>query len=60
MMTILLLGFFLRKGSEKATREYLIKNNYTDTIIELAKNTFKGLKESIIATILKKNRKKNC
>lgn len=49
-------GIFYRKGAEKTIREYLVKNNFIDTIINLPPNLFFGTGISTCILVLSKNK----
>lgn len=48
-----------RSGAEQKIREYLVKNNYIDTIVQLAPNMFFGATISTCIIVLKKNKSDN-
>ena len=48
-----------RGGDEKKIREYLIKNNYVDTVIQLPANLFFGVGIATCIIVLKKSAKKD-
>ena len=52
-------GVLYRSGAEKKIREYLVKNNYVDAIIQLAPNMFFGATISTCIIVLKKNKSDN-
>lgn len=52
-------GVLYRSGSEAKIREYLVKNNYVDTIIQLAPNMFFGATIATCIIVLKKNKADN-
>lgn len=52
-------GVLYRSGAEQKIREYLVKNNYIDTIIQLAPNRFFGATISTCVIVLKKNKADN-
>ena len=52
-------GVLYRGGDEKKIRQYLIKNNYVDTIIQLPANLFFGVGIATCIIVLKKSAKKD-
>lgn len=50
-------GVLYRGGDEKKIREYLIKNNYVDTVIQLPANLFYGVGIATCIIVLKKSAK---
>lgn len=52
-------GVLYRSGAEAKIREYLIKNNYVDTVIQLAPNMFFGASIATCIIVLKKNKADN-
>lgn len=52
-------GVLYRSGAEAKIREYLIKNNFVDTIIQLAPNMFFGASIATCIIVLKKNKADN-
>lgn len=52
-------GIFYRGGAEKKIRQYLVDNNFIDTIIQLPENLFFGTGISTCIMVLKKNKKDN-
>lgn len=52
-------GVLYRSGAEAKIREYLVKNNYVDTIIQLAPNMFFGATIATCIIVLKKNKADN-
>lgn len=52
-------GVLYRGGAEKKIREYLIKNNFVDTVIQLPANLFFGVGIATCIIVLKKNKKDN-
>ena len=50
-------GVLYRGGDEKKIREYLIKNNYVDTVIQLPANLFFGVGIATCIIVLKKSDK---
>lgn len=46
-------GIFYRGGAEQKIRQYLVDNNYVETIISLAPNLFYGTSISVIKTSLR-------
>lgn len=52
-------GVLQRKGAEQKIREYLVKNNYIDAIIQLPLNLFFGTNITTCIIILKKSKKNN-
>lgn len=49
-------GVLYRGGAEKKIREYLISNNYVDTVIQLPENLFFGVTIATCIIILKKSK----
>lgn len=49
-------GIFYRSGAEQKIRQYLVDNNYVETIIELAPNLFYGTNISVSVLVLAKNK----
>jgi len=49
-------GIFYRGGAEKKIREYLIDNNYIETIISLAPNLFYGTSIAVNILVLSKHK----
>ncbi|QCZ36599.1 type I restriction-modification system subunit M [Mycoplasma nasistruthionis] len=49
-------GVFHRGGAEQKIRQYLVENNYIDTIIELPQNLFFGTGISTYILVMKKNK----
>ena len=52
-------GIFYRGGAEKKIREYLIDNNYVETVISLAPNLFFGTTISVNILVLSKHKTDN-
>ncbi|MFI3329595.1 MAG: type I restriction-modification system subunit M [bacterium] len=52
-------GILKRKGTEQKIREYLVKNNFIDCIIQLPVNLFFGTPISTCIMVLKKNKIEN-
>ena len=52
-------GIMYRGGAEKKIRQYLIDNNFIDTIIQLPDNLFFGTSIATCIMVLKKNKKEN-
>lgn len=52
-------GVLYRSGVEQKIREYLVKNNYIDTIIQLKDNMFFGATIATCIIVLKKNKTDN-
>jgi type I restriction enzyme M protein len=50
-------GVLYRGGDEKKIREYLLKNNYVDTVIQLPANLFFGVGIATCIIVLKKSAK---
>ncbi len=50
-------GIFYRGGAEQKIRQYLIDNNYVDTVIALAPNLFFGTSIAVNILILAKNKR---
>ncbi len=50
-------GVLYRGGAEQKIREYLIKNNYVDTVIQLPDNLFFGVSIATCIIVLKKSKK---
>ena len=48
-----------RSGAENKIRQYLVKNNYIDTIIQLPANLFFGVSIATCIIVLKKSAKKD-
>lgn len=49
-------GVLYRGGAEKKIREYLISNNYIDTVIQLPENLFFGVSIATCIIVLKKSK----
>ena len=49
-------GFFIAAGPEKKIRQYLIDNNYVETVIALAPNLFYGTTIAVTILVLAKNK----
>ena len=52
-------GVLYRGGDEKKIRQYLIKNNYVDTVIQLPANLFFGVGIATCIIVLKKSAKRD-
>ena len=52
-------GVLSRSGAEKTIRQYLIDNNYIDTIIQLPDNLFFGVTIATCIIVLKKSKSEN-
>jgi type I restriction enzyme M protein len=52
-------GIFYRGGAEKKIREYLVDNNYVETVISLAPNLFYGTSIAVNILVLSKSKKDN-
>ena len=52
-------GVLYRGGDEKKIRQYLIKNNYVDTVIQLPSNLFFGVGIATCIIVLKKSAKQD-
>ena len=52
-------GVLYRGGDEKRIRQYLIKNNFVDTVIQLPANLFFGVGIATCIIVLKKSAKKD-
>lgn len=52
-------GVLYRGGAEKKIREYLIRNNFVDTVIQLPSNLFFGVGIATCIIVIKKNKKDN-
>ena len=52
-------GIFYRGGAEQKIRQYLVDNNYIETIISLAPNLFYGTSIGVNILVLSKNKKDN-
>ena len=52
-------GVLYRGNAEKKIREYLIKNNFVDTVIQLPANLFFGVSIATCIIVIKKNKKDN-
>ena len=50
-------GIFYRGGAEQKIRQYLVDNNYVDTVIALAPNLFFGTSIAVNILILAKNKR---
>ncbi|MXV35706.1 MULTISPECIES: type I restriction-modification system subunit M [unclassified Saccharibacter] len=50
-------GIFYRGGAEKKIRQYLVDNNYVETVISLAPNLFYGTTIAVNILVLAKNKK---
>ncbi|MAN73027.1 MAG: type I restriction-modification system subunit M [Henriciella sp.] len=49
-------GIFYRDGAEKKIRQYLVDNNYVETVIALAPNLFYGTTIAVTILVLAKNK----
>jgi len=49
-------GIFYRGGAEKKIRQYLVDNNYVETVISLAPNLFYGTSIAVNILVLAKNK----
>ena len=49
-------GIFYRGGTEKKIRQYLVDNNYVETVIALAPNLFYGTTIAVTILVLAKNK----
>ncbi len=49
-------GIFYRGGAEKKIRQYLVDNNYVETVISLAPNLFYGTTIAVTILVLAKNK----
>ena len=52
-------GIMYRSGAEKKIRQYLIDNNFVDTIIQLTDNLFFGTSIATCIMVLSKSKKEN-
>lgn len=52
-------GIFYRGGAEQKIRQYLVENNYVETVISLAPNLFFGTTIAVNILVLAKNKKDN-
>ncbi len=52
-------GIFYRGGAEKKIRQYLVDNNYVETVISLAPNLFYGTTIAVTILVLAKNKTEN-
>lgn len=52
-------GVLYRGGAEKKIRQYLLRNNYVDTVIQLPSNLFYGVTIATCIIVLKKSAKKD-
>lgn len=52
-------GIFYRSGAEQKIRQYLVDNNYVETVIALASNLFYGTTIAVNILVLAKNKKDN-
>ena len=50
-------GIFYRGGAEKKIRQYLVDNNYVETVISLAPNLFYGTSIAVNILVLSKHKK---
>ena len=49
-------GIFYRGGTEQKIRQYLVDNNYVETVISLAPNLFFGTTIAVTILVLAKNK----
>lgn len=49
-------GIFYREGAEKKIRQYLVDNNYVETVISLAPNLFYGTTIAVTILVLSKSK----
>ena len=52
-------GVLYRGGAEKKIRQYLVRNNYVDTVIQLPQNLFYGVGIATCIIVLKKSAKRD-
>jgi type I restriction enzyme M protein len=52
-------GIFYRGGAEAKIRQYLVDNNYIETVISLAPNLFYGTSIAVTILVLAKNKRDN-
>lgn len=52
-------GILYRRGAEKKIREYLVRNNFIDCLIQLPENLFFGTPTGTCIMVLKKSKKDN-
>jgi type I restriction enzyme M protein len=52
-------GIFYRGGAEKKIRQYLVDNNFVETVISLAPNLFYGTSIAVIILVLSKSKTEN-
>ncbi len=52
-------GVLYRGGAEQKIRQYLVDNNYVDTVIQLPQNLFFGTSIATCIIVLKKNKRDN-
>jgi len=52
-------GIFYRGGAEKKIRQYLVENDYVETVISLAPNLFYGTSIAVNILVLSKNKNSN-
>lgn len=52
-------GIFYRGGAEKKIRQYLVDNNYVETVISLPPNLFFGTSIAVTILVLAKNKTEN-
>ncbi|KQO26678.1 restriction endonuclease [Acidovorax sp. Leaf76] len=52
-------GIFYRSGAEQKIRQYLVDNNYVETVIALASNLFYGTTIAVNILVLAKNKQNN-
>lgn len=50
-------GIFYRSGAEQKIRQYLVDNNYVESVISLAPNLFFGTTIAVYILVLAKNKK---
>lgn len=53
-------GIFYRGGAEQKIRQYLVDNNYIETVIALAPNLFYGTSIAVNILVLSKHKSDNC
>ena len=53
-------GIFYRGGAEQKIRQYLVDNNYIETVIALAPNLFYGTSIAVNILVLSKHKTDNC
>ena len=52
-------GIFYRKGAEKTIRQYLVDNNFIDSVIQLPENLFFGTSIATCILVMAKNKTEN-